>query len=168
MKMVKFWLINKNILTDNKTNESNTLNNVDIVNAEHFIIKTSQIESFPQEYIDLKYNKAVHKNSKLLSLHQLMKDELIIVGGRIGASYLPFEFKHQFLIQRHHPLAELITRYIHESNCHAGREQTLSLTREKYWIVQGRGLVKRLISNCSYCRRLRILPSPTIMSNLPQ
>ena len=50
---------------------------------------------------------------------------------------------------------------------HAGREQTLGESREKIWIVKGRGLLKKVIKDCLHCKRLRTKPIPPLMSDLP-
>ena len=50
---------------------------------------------------------------------------------------------------------------------HAGREQTLGESREKIWIVKGRGLLKKVIKDCLHYKRLRTKPIPPLMSDLP-
>ena len=51
------------------------------------------------------------------------------------------------------PLVEQLIREIHETNCHAGTQFVLNKIREKYWIVQGRKTVGRVIRKCVTCRR---------------
>jgi len=51
------------------------------------------------------------------------------------------------------PLVEQLIREIHETNCHAGTRFVLNKIREKYWIVQGRKTVGRVIRQCVTCRR---------------
>ena len=58
-------------------------------------------------------------------------------------------------------------QYYHEKVNHAGREQTLAESREGFWIVKGRGLLKKVIKDCLYCKRLRTKPTPPLMGDLP-
>ena len=52
-------------------------------------------------------------------------------------------------------------------NCHSGRKLTLNHLREKFWIIPAESLVRRILLNCSYCKRQRILPTPGLMTDLP-
>ena len=56
---------------------------------------------------------------------------------------------------------------IHIRNCHSGRELTLNLLREKFWIIHAKSLFRKVLLNCSYCKRQKILPTPPLMSGLP-
>ena len=56
---------------------------------------------------------------------------------------------------------------IHIRNCHSGRELTLNLLREKFWIIHAKSLLRKVLLNCSYCKRQKILPTPPLMSDLP-
>ena len=96
-----------------------------------------------------------------------MSDELIRVGGRLSNSYLPLHSKYQIIIDKTHPLASLLITYIHESNFHCGRELTLSLLREKYWIMHAKALIREVVSNCRRCKKLTIQPNASIIGNLP-
>ena len=50
---------------------------------------------------------------------------------------------------------------------HAGRKQTLGESREKIWIVKGRGLLKKVIKDCLHGKRLRTKPIPPVTGDLP-
>ena len=118
----------------------------------------------PTEYRQLQQGQSVNKNSKLLTLQPFMSDKLIRVGGRLSNSYLPLHNKHQVIINKNHPLASLLIIYIYERNSHCGRELTLSLLREKYWIIHAKALIRKVISNC---KRLTIQLNAPMMGNLP-
>jgi len=57
--------------------------------------------------------------------------------------------------------------YFHSKNHHCGREQLLSCIRERYWIVNGKSIIRKIIKECLYCKRRRINPKNQLMSNLP-
>ena len=86
------------------------------------------------------------------------------MGGKVAHSFLPFDSKHQIILAKKHHLSELL---INVRNCHSGRELTLNLLRERFWIIHAKSLVRKELLNCSYCKRQRILPTPPLMSDLP-
>ena len=47
------------------------------------LCREAQLDSYPEEYSQLKYNKAIPKNSSLLSFKPFTHKSLIWVGGRI-------------------------------------------------------------------------------------
>ena len=71
------------------------------------------------------------------------------------------------LPKRHH-VSQLIVRHYHESAAHSGREQTLCELRRKFWIIGGRGLVKRTIRSCIRCRKMNAKPLEQFMGSLPR
>ena len=97
----------------------------------------------------------------------MLTDNLLRVGGRVAHSLLPFDSKHQIILAKKHHLSELLIKDIHVRNCHSGRELTLNLLRERFWIIHAKSLIRKVLLNCSYCKRQRILPTPPLMSDLP-
>ncbi|KRZ81787.1 hypothetical protein T08_10595 [Trichinella sp. T8] len=61
-------------------------------------------------------------------------------------------------------IAALIVRRTHESELHAGVNQTLAALRRCYWVIRGRQAVKRCIKACIIWRRGLFCP---LMSELP-
>jgi len=57
--------------------------------------------------------------------------------------------------------------YFHCKNHHCGREQLLSCIHERYWIVNGKSIIRKIIKECLYCKRRRVNPKNQLMSNLP-
>ena len=112
--------------------------------------------------------KLVSKDSKLLSLHPLLVDNIIRVGGRNKHANVPFNQKHQMIIHKNHPLSKLVIKHTHESNFHCGREQTLSILRNKYWIPNVRGLIRKIITDCLHCRKVSATPSLPFMADIPE
>ena len=71
------------------------------------------------------------------------------------------------LPKRHH-VSQLIVRHYHESVAHSGREQTLCELRRMFWIIGGRGLVKKTIRGCIRCRKMNAKPLEQFMGSLPR
>ena len=69
---------------------------------------------------------------------------------------------------RSHPISKLIIKDCHEKGAHIGREDTLALMRRKICIPSSRGLIRKVLFDCLYCKRERIKPQKTLMSELPK
>ena len=89
------------------------------------------------------------------------------MGGRIRHADVPENTKHQVILAKDHPLSLLVIQNIHGENFHVGREHTLALLRQHYWIPACRGLIRRILHNCLRYKRDRALPKPTFMGDLP-
>ena len=90
-----------------------------------------------------------------------------IGGGGLSKSHLPYESKHQIILNKDHPLSRIIFHHYHEKVHPAAREQTLAESREKVQITKGRRFLKKVIKDCLHCKRLRTKPIPPLMSELP-
>ncbi|KAK3741909.1 hypothetical protein QZH41_006254, partial [Actinostola sp. cb2023] len=53
-------------------------------------------------------------------------------------------------------------------NGHAGVERILSETRQRFWIVKGRATVRRVLSKCITCKKLKAQPVSQYMGDLPK
>lgn len=133
-----------------------------------FVIKVSQTETYTDTLSQLLKNNVLNSSNKLLSLSPFInKDSIICVGGRLKHANIPFESKHQIIISKDHPLSSLLITDLHTKNAHVGRDHTLSLLREKYWVPNCRGLIRRILKICLYCKRRSLKPKNLLMSNLP-
>ena len=164
LKMKRHWINVKRKRPEKINFKEQTV--VEIKAAEHQIIAQAQIECYHEEQNSLRNNKPLQKTSTLLSLRPILTDNLLRVGGKVAHSFLPFDSKHQIILAKKHHLSELLIKDIHVRNCHSGRELTLNLLRERFWIIHAKSLIRRVLLNCSYCKRQRILPTPPLMSDL--
>ena len=104
------------------------------------------------------------KSGKLFPLSPFVKDGLIRVGERIGSAYIPYSSIHQVIISN---ISSLLLFYNHVTNIHSGRDLTLNLLRESYWIINAKSLIRKVLKSCLYCKRLRSQPKPPITNGLP-
>ena len=130
------------------------------------LCRVAQLESYPEEYNQLKYNKVILKNSSLLPFKPFMHESLIRVGGRIKHADLPFNTKHHIIIHHKDQIASLILKDIHERYMHR-RNHILSLSREHYWISKGCSLARKIVSSCFTCKRRVVKPVVPLMADLP-
>ena len=117
----------------------------------------------------MKLNKEVKKSSKLGNLRPVLVDGVLRVGGRLQkAVVLSWDEKHPMILPKRHHVSQLIVRHYHESAARSGREQTLCELRRMFWIIGGRGLVKKTIRSCIRCRRKNAKPWEQFMGSLPR
>ena len=98
----------------------------------------------------------------------MQKRSYVSINGRINAANLPKESKNQMILSKSHHLSSLIIMDTHQHSFHIGREQTLRLLRNTYWIPSCRGLIRKILNECLYCKRERIRAKITYMSDLPK
>ena len=79
-------------------------------------------------------------------------------GGRLSNAGLTYAAKHPILLNKKCPLTALIVRCSHERVLHNGVKETLGEVRSRYWILQGRSFVRKLLFHCTICRRYGALP----------
>ncbi|EDV98694.1 GH22470 [Drosophila grimshawi] len=78
---------------------------------------------------------------------------LIRVGGRLdNVEFENFE-KHPILLPSKSHFVWIYVRHLHLRNCHAGRKALVALIRLEYWIVNARGLTRRIVRTCMACVR---------------
>ena len=165
LKLKRNWLIWKR---GEKDRENFTqLSTKDTHNGLETLIKNAQHQSFPLEITNLLSQRSVNCNSKILSLSPFIdKKNILGVGGRLKNANLHADAEHQVILSRHHHLSKLIISDIHYKNAHIGREHTLYLLRNKYWIPACCGIIRKILSNCLYCKRVNLRPKTQIMANL--
>ena len=128
----------------------------------------AQIESFEEEYKELQANRALSSNSPQLRLQPFLMEGVIRVGGRLNKAWIPFEAKHQAVLSPTHPLTRLLVQDLHEKHSHVGREHTLALVCQHYWIPRGKSFVRKIVNDCLHCKRRLANPNVPLMASLPE
>ena len=137
--------------------------------STELIVRRVQNESFPEDVKEVKLNKEVKKSSKLRNLRPVLVDVELRVGGRLQkAVVLWWDQKHPVILPKRHHVSQLIVRHYDESAAHSGREQTLCELRRMFWIIGGRGLVKKTIRSCIRCRTMNAKLLEQFMGSLPR
>lgn len=133
---------------------------VEIQCAEIEIVKYVQRQCFAGEV-------SSSKSSKLHKLNAFRVNGLLRVGGRLRNAPIGEEAKYPILLPKSHHLTNLIVRHYHETLGHAGVEHVLSITRERFWPINGRATVKKVVNSCFSCRKQYASPGIQKMSDLP-
>ncbi|XP_039303445.1 uncharacterized protein LOC113004455 [Solenopsis invicta] len=139
----------------------------EIDEAETRILRIMQADRFCSEIKELKSGCSVSKG-RIANLNPFLDDRgLIRVGGRLQRADLSFSRKHPTLIPSRHKLTDRIIRETHEVHHHAGIQTTLYTLRQKYWLVDGRNQVRKIVRACVRCFRFEAKAIEYRMGNLP-
>ena len=119
-------------------------------------IETAELRSAENMWI--LENQKMFSEQKLKTLSKdlkLIRDEndIFRCEGRLKNAPLPYETKMPILINPEHYLAELLVLRFHKSLKHISVKQTLTELRQKYWILRGRNFVRKIVKNCTICKR---------------
>jgi hypothetical protein len=79
-------------------------------------------------------------------------------GGRISNANLPYGTKHPILLDANHEFSILLIKDCHWKVKHNGVKDTLTELRARFWLVKGRHTVRRIIHDCTVCRRFEGRP----------
>ena len=108
------------------------------------------------------------RSSSLYKLDPVLKHGFLRIGGRIQNAPIEDDMKHQIILPKDHHVTKLLIRHYHEISGHSGRNYVLSLLRQKYWIVHGNSAVRRILADCTSCRRRQGSVGEQKMADLPQ
>ncbi|XP_064622346.1 uncharacterized protein LOC135484642 [Lineus longissimus] len=136
--------------------------------AVMWLVKIAQEVCFGPEIVLLKKGKNVPTGSKIADLRPILTDGVLRVGGRLeNAPTLSADEKHPVILPSGHDVSWLIMRETHKKAAHAGREQTLAISRHRFWILGGRRLAKKTVRECFECRKQNAQPMQQVMAPLP-
>ncbi|XP_015115573.1 uncharacterized protein LOC107040144 [Diachasma alloeum] len=141
--------------------------------ALHAIVHWVQSENFTAAIKELQHPPTTgHKSSELSKFAKLTpfidKDGLLQVGGRLTNANIPYSQRHPLILPRRHPLTDHIIRHEHRVQLHAGAQATLYTVRRRFWLLDGRHSVGRIVRSCIKCIRHKPPQVDYIMGNLPE
>lgn len=145
------------------------LNIMEIQGAIYVIIKMVQSIEFTAEIQSLTYKNStgVKSNSKLKMFNPYIDQEGILrIEGRLQKANLSLEQKHPIILPKNNHVTDLIIAQEHNNLHHAGMQTTLYSLRQKYWLIDGRNQVKKIIHRCVKCLRVKPPTPQYIMGNL--
>ena len=167
-KLVRHFARIKVLVRRRKSKESVPLIlNSDLKHLARVIISLIQSEAFSMEVKHIRNNSLVPINSKLQQLNPIISEIVLKVNGRLKHSNLPTELKHPIVLPSDHHITEIIIRDVHENSLHSGRDHNLAISKEHYWIINAKSVIKRVLSQCIPCKFENMKPSNQLMGQLP-
>ncbi len=107
--------------------------------VELTVARIVQQYAFHVEIVSLKKDGTVASSSSIAPLHPFSDDEKIVrVGARLIHSNLPQITTHPILLPAKHEWSAMIVQNFHELYFHAGVQLTISMVRQRYWLVPNR------------------------------
>ena len=137
--------------------------------AETYWIRSIQAKSFSPEINHLQSDCQSSKPIRVLQFGLFLDSNKVMkCRGRINEADLPAASKQPILMPSKHHVVELLIQDIHKKIKHSGTLDTLSTIRERFWILKGRQVVKRVLKSCTIYNRYEGLPySSVIPPDLP-
>ena len=131
----------------------------EVKNAEELWIQSVQSESFE---LELAYCLTNGKRGSPIRVDQfgLFIDEhgLLQCRGRINNASLNVDCKNPVLLPSNHAWVKLLIQHVHKEIKHSGTADALATLRDRYWILKGRQMVKKVIHSCVTCNKLERAP----------
>ena len=145
-------------------------------NAEAKVIETVQKEAFSRElelliksdHGDDEAYRSLVRRGPLRKLCPVLIEGVIRVGGRIRRPNYDVDLNHPVILPGSHPVTNLIVRHYHDAEGHCGPAQLLAAVRRRFWVVQGKLIIKRVIDQCAECRRRNASAGRQMMATLPE
>ena len=161
------WLLRLKSRLRGKQDSIGDIQIKEFLEAENIILTHEQDCSFQQEKVDLSTG-LLRRNSDIYRLDPEIHNSLLRVGGRLENSSLTYSVKHPIILPAKGRVTDMLIQKVHAELGHGGREHVLSELRRKFWIVKGNSAVRRVLSGCLQCKRIRQPPERQKMANLPQ
>ncbi|CAL8128201.1 unnamed protein product [Orchesella dallaii] len=133
----------------------------ELAEAENFLIKEVQRHVFLCK-------GALHNDKKMRQLSPYFdEDGILRARGRIDNSKVSIDIRRPIILPSQHRLTDLIVDCEHRRNAHTGQDTVLNNLRKKFWIIDGRQVIRRCWSRCDHCRLQRAKPIIPEMGVLP-
>ena len=137
--------------------------------AELNLIRYVQKLSFSDSYKRLSGSccQSLPVSSPLYKLSPIVVDGVLRVGGRLDKAYLNFDVKHPVILSADHHLTVLIIRVAHVRVGHLGVDATFNQLRKRYWILNSKVTIRRVLKDCVICKKGDAHAESQIMAELP-
>ena len=130
--------------------------------AEQVWIKSVQLCSFGQE---IQYLMSPTSSCPILvnQFGLFLDDQQVLhCKSRLNNSSLHLQSKNPAILPRRHRIVELLVLWAQQNIKHGGVSDTLVYIREKYWILKGRQVVRKIVRSCVVCRKLEGPSYPSV------
>ena len=139
----------------------------EIENAEIRLLLALQAQDFDKDISHLKNGTASTNLTR--ELHLFIDEKgLLRSRGRLPTC-LTAESNCPIILPRHEHFSTIIVNFMHDQILHGGVSATLAKLREKFWLIHGRQVVKKVLRKCVWCKRINGLPyQVTPVPDLPE
>ena len=149
-----------------EVSEETSLTTQELKSAEDTLVRWAQRTHYQDEIERLKSGNPVGRTSSIVSLDPKLKEEVLVVGGRLKHSSLGERARHPVILPPKHKVSRLILEEFH-AETHLGTEWVLSLVRRQFWIPGSRSVLRKIRRSCVVCQKLYGKPVMQKMADLP-
>lgn len=133
------------------------------------IVKYVQQKYFGKEIALLRDGNELNRKNVLRKLTVFLDDDDILrVGGRLNNADCGYDRKHQMIMPRNDEVTVLLIRGQHLIGLHSGPKLTEMLLRQKFWIIDMKRVVKKIVRECVTCAKFQPRTRQQLMGNLPE
>ncbi|XP_058817233.1 uncharacterized protein LOC131680534 [Topomyia yanbarensis] len=141
------------------------LDSYDLREALRIMVICVQRVVYVEEIHCIQKNKSV--KGKLRNLNPMLDNNILRVGGRIRHSDLPKDQKHPMILPEKNHFTELLVDALHREHLHVGLNGLLAIIRQKYWPVNAKRTIHRVLKRCVTCFRAKPKTLEQYMGDLP-
>ncbi|XP_049287301.1 uncharacterized protein LOC125765857 [Anopheles funestus] len=136
---------------------------IEMRTATYVIVRMVQREAFQPDILALM--DGANRNRRLNGLKAFWDpdDGILRVGGRIKRALIPYDSRHQMLLPAKHPVTEALIRELHNDNLHIGQRGLLAVVRQRYWPLNVKSIIRKVIRKCIVCFKANPLKTTQIM-----
>ena len=142
----------------------------EVIAAEVFLQKRSQLRSFSQELHQMNSNppKPLSDKCQILALQPEINDKgLICVGGGLRNAMIPEERKHPVILSSKDIFTKLQFRRYHLDLLHGGPTAIIAHSGNLFYVIGARRLARSVCQTCIICRKAAAKAGPQLMGQLP-
>ncbi|XP_035211911.1 uncharacterized protein LOC118186035 [Stegodyphus dumicola] len=77
-------------------------------------------------------------------------------------------FRTPVILPPEHPVVSKLIMEKHEQQMHCGTQTLMAMLRENFWILKSRKTIRKVLKNCTKCRRFDSRPSTVQSAPLPK
>ncbi|XP_048514740.1 uncharacterized protein LOC105689042 [Athalia rosae] len=123
--------------------------------ANQRIVRLTQSFAFREEIQACRTGKPVPTRSRLLPLNPFLDgNDVLRVGGRLQQANITHDERRPMILPKGHYITDSIIRNERRTNLHTGVQATFHNLRKKYWLIDGRNQVRKIIRRCTTCFRV--------------
>ena len=137
--------------------------------AEKRILFLDQKKSFAEELKDLRMSTNLSRCSRIIKFNPLLGSDNLLrsTGCTSRMKEITFEVKHAIILDSWHPAVCLLLQHIHQIHHHQGVEYVRYVIQQDYAVLRLRSVLRKLESECLFCRQRRAKSLQPLMADLP-
>lgn len=135
--------------------------------AENVVVQVAQRIDYEEEITSLHKGNTIRVSSSLRRLKPILRNGLLCVGGRLSLANIAPSERHPIILPYKGHLTDMVIQYYHEHSNHVGIMYVLGLMREKFWVVKGNAVVRRVLGKCIKSRKAHGKVIEQQMADLP-